>query len=479
MEGPVSEAPSVAPPAIQVAGEAGGASGRAAKPFGAGDALAEQCLATADAHRSGTAEAPGCPPDGLPDCATRCGGGDLIACRDLANAMKTELGEVACAAKLWQLSCERDELRSCVQLAEHLTSKDLVSANDRADAARLLERSCDGGWGAGCTALGRFFLLDGAGPTDGKRALQALEKGCDRGDATGCALAGKELSGSSDSKERARAVTRQEQACELGHHRSCVDLAVSLVYGTGVTQDRKRAQQILEQLCALDDSTDEGAACTMLAMLHQGAGGGHSSPQVEALLTRGCTKGDLAACPQVAANHYNGGRFTEAVAITDALVAKLPDNWLIRFARGMSLLNLGRFAEAEPQLVELCRLRSDWLHCELWLYAARERGGRDGKAQLRQVLQSPLHQDWPLPVVRYHLGKLSETGLLREAKHTSRQTELEQLCEAYYYIGQQHLIARRKRQAAKRFKQAVDTGISNFVEYTGAKAELVTLGAKP
>jgi len=479
LDSTTTDAPGVAPPAIEATDDGTGTLPGQPGPFGAADPVAERWLATAEDHVATAAESESCQPEGLKDCASRCRGGELTACRELAGAMKVDLGDAACAAKLWQLSCDRDELRSCVSLAEHLTTQASISAADRAAAERLLTRSCDGGWGPGCTALGRFFLIGGAGPTDGKRAVEALEKGCDRGDAAGCALAGKELAGASSPKVRARAVARQEQACELGHHRSCVDVAVSLVYGTGVPQDRARAQQILEQLCALDEATDEGAACTMLALLHQGAGGGPSSPKVDALLARGCAKGDPNACPQVAANHYNAGRFTEAVAMTEPLVAKLPDNWLIRFARGMSLFNLGRFNEAEPQLVELCRLRSDWLHCELWLYAARERGGKDGKAGLRPTLSSPLHTGWPLPVVRYHLGKLSEARLLQEAKHANGQTELEQLCEAYYYIGQQLMIGGHKRRAAKRFKQSVDTGISNFVEYTGAKAELAALGAKP
>ncbi len=167
------------------------------------------------------------------------------------------------------------------------------------------------------------------------------------------------------------------------------------------------------------------------------------------------------------------------MALTSKVGAKLPNNWLIRFSRGMSLFNLGRFAEAEPELVELCRLRSDWIHCQLWLYAARERASRDGRTGLREVLPNLDRNQWPVPVLHFFLGKLSAARLLAEAKHHNRQTELEQLCEANYYIAQQHMIGGRKRQAAKRFKRAVDTGISNFVEYSGAQAELATMGVKP
>ncbi len=473
------ETPSVTPPAIEVSGEGDGSGGRQAAPIGEGDEHAQRCFAAARAQEGMPQDvARWCAAGGPAACEAACREGGLTACSELAYSLAAELGDTACATKLWQLTCDRDGLSACLRLAAQLITIGASPATV-AQAQTLLEKSCEGGWAAGCIALGRFHLPGGAGRADGDLAVKALEKGCDQGNAESCALASTQLSSSGKRADRERAVRRQEQACGLGHARSCVAFATALTLGIVVPRDPQRATQILGQLCQLDGVDDEGAACAQLAMQQQAANGGHSSPQVEALLARACDQGNLSTCSQVAATHYNAGRFSEAAALTSKLVTKLPDDWLTRFAGGMSLFNLGRFDEAEPQLVELCRLRADWVHCQLWLYAARERGGRDGKAGLRKALPGLDRNHWPVPVLHFFLGKLSAPRLLAEAKHHDRPIELERLCEANYYIGQQHMIRGRKRQAAKLFKRAVDTGISNFVEYTGAKAELATLQPKP
>ena len=55
----------------------------------------------------------------------------------------------------------------------------------------------------------------------------------------------------------------------------------------------------------------------------------------------------------------------------------------------------------------------------------------------------------------------------------------EQLCEANYYIGMQRLLAGDPRTAARFFHACLDTGEFDFMEYSGARAELNTLENRP
>ncbi|RLB60441.1 MAG: hypothetical protein DRI90_13735, partial [Deltaproteobacteria bacterium] len=285
------ETPTVAPPAIEVTsdGRAGGV--RHSVPIGENDEQAQRCFATVRTRQEQTQDAAGwCAAGGPAACEAACRAGQLTACSDLATAMAAKLGDAACATKLWQLACDRDGLQSCTRLAQQLTA-DRASPPVTARAQALLEKSCNGGWGAGCTALGQFYLPGGAGRLAPEQAVKALEKGCDRGHAEGCALAGDQLTNSATASDRKRGVQRQEQACSLGHAPSCVSFATALSFGTVVPRDPQRAAQILGQLCQLGGTDDDGKACALLAMQQQAANGGHSSPQVEALLARACDQG--------------------------------------------------------------------------------------------------------------------------------------------------------------------------------------------
>ena len=51
----------------------------------------------------------------------------------------------------------------------------------------------------------------------------------------------------------------------------------------------------------------------------------------------------------------------------------------------------------------------------------------------------------------------------------------ERRCEAYFYIGQYQLLDGDRVGAARSFRSVLETGVTNFVEYQGARAELARL----
>ena len=52
----------------------------------------------------------------------------------------------------------------------------------------------------------------------------------------------------------------------------------------------------------------------------------------------------------------------------------------------------------------------------------------------------------------------------------------EELCEAWFYIGEWQLLQGDRAAAKHRFEEAVGSCPKAFIEYTGAQAELRRLG---
>ena len=58
----------------------------------------------------------------------------------------------------------------------------------------------------------------------------------------------------------------------------------------------------------------------------------------------------------------------------------------------------------------------------------------------------------------------------------SELEQREQSCEAFFYVGQYHLLNGNEDDAVAMFRQAVETEIRQFVEYEAAALELTKLG---
>lgn len=458
-----------APPVIEASIEAQAAAGPA--PIGQGDPEAQRCLSKLEAASTSRP----CRRDDPATCAAHCRDGDPGACRTLAQAIDDE----GCRAKLRALACERDELAACADLADQLRSPGHADTDATApdqpatDRARELARqACDGDYARGCRILGQLS-------SDADEAVTHFDRACELGDAEGCVAAANRYNGGS-SPDRTLGAERLKRACELGHADACVDLALAHIQGQGVQRDPLRARQLLERICSLDGEADGGRSCLYLAN-YAPILGGSSGPPIpsEALFERACDKGQLDACAWVAQRLYGDARYDDAIAVANQVLAKRADSWAALYARGISRFDKGLHAAAAEDLRALCPLRADWAYCPLWLYAAQERAGEDGEPALQRHLGALASTDWPEPVYRFFLGKIGERQLLVAARDPEPQRQREKECEAYYYIGQKHLFDGRKARAEAMFQKVVDTGITNFVEYLGAEAELARMGVKP
>ena len=414
--------------------------------LGAGDATAERCFARADSLS-------------CDDCVARCRTRDVDACDVVGDGLfKTDK---ACAATVRGLTCRLGHAPACTALAVHLLS---LPKPPLTRAMELLDGSCRDGDARGCVHLARARFAEN--PSDG-RVMPLYMRACELGRGDGCYEGGMRAAGPSQSSGLF------ERGCDLGHEGACLRFGLLTLPSWGL-QPGSKAESILVSVCA-GDSEFAGEACGRLGQSLLAT----DRKRALKLLERGCDRDFADSCMTVAGEHYGAAAYDLAAAAAKKAIVKQPNHWVLRYHRGLSLLNIGKPGEAIPDLIELCRLRSDWDHCSLWLFAARERSGKDGRADLKARLDgmTPVggKKPWPAPVFRYYLGKLSETQLLAKARHKTPRIQLEQECEAYYYIAQQNLADGKKKAAKRRFEQAVKTNITDFIEFAAAKAEILLL----
>ncbi len=390
------------------------------------------------------------------DAELACREGDRSACHAVGSATMAP----GCRAVLLRDACDGDVAAACLDLA-------LEPAGDATSTvalSRLLARACELGSGRGCREHAAH--LD-----PGDERHEPLARGCMLGDGASCRLS------AAATTDDAAAATSLDSACRHGDALGCRMLGERHFAGRGVATDAAHGRALLLRACMLDDASDGGEACRELAAQNALFGGQTDAPDRSALLERGCTKGSVDSCRALASERYGAGLYEGALGPAARLAALAPEDWFGPYLHGMSLYNLGRFDEAVGVLERLCELRSEWPYCKLWLYLARERSARDGKLELARTTASLDSSAWPGPVAAFFLGRISEAVLIGRARRGDGRQQLEQACEAHYYVGARHMAHGRAKQAARSFELTIATGVTNFVEYAAARAELGRLRA--
>jgi TPR repeat protein len=435
---------------------------RDVEPIGEGNAEAQRCFTAAATH--GPVEAP-CGARSSAACAKRCSEGEVGACHQLGENLAPK--DEACAKEMWALACERDHLLACSALGAHALAKGDVNA-----ATKLLRRACDGKVPQACTHLGRALAVDETLDDDAIIA-STFERACDLGDGEGCGLAAEHhREGRGVPRDAPQARQLAKRGCELGYLKGCVDLAKVLFYAQ--VPDKVEARRLVEQVCRVDGDPSAADACFQLA-LFIGAG-----KRVKELYKRACDKDHFDACAQVARELYATGHYAEAIRLATKMVPRGPNNALLRYARGMSRLNSGKFDGAVEDLEVLCASWTDAPHCALWLFSARGRAGKPDRTGRLQTAMSDIDQStWPTPIYRFFLGKIDARRLLKLAEHQDKHRQQVRQCEAHFYVGQQLMMARRDKKAEAHFRKAMATGMSDEVEFAGSRAELTRMGLAP
>lgn len=120
---------------------------------------------------------------------------------------------------------------------------------------------------------------------------------------------------------------------------------------------------------------------------------------------------------------------------------------------------------------ELAPGEKDYPMIRIWLIRARL-GERDAATrELAEYLKGRKVAEWPKKIMRLLIGELPEDDFLKEAESRDAKTDLEQKCEAYFYVGAHRLIDGDKDKAKEYFQKCLETDLKIFNEYRSAAAE--------
>ena len=143
-------------------------------------------------------------------------------------------------------------------------------------------------------------------------------------------------------------------------------------------------------------------------------------------------------------------------------------------ARGSIHFYLGEFAAAQDDLRTALRSDPTDSYAAIWLYLAQARDGDDtlARGELAKNTTSLNLAVWPGAVITFYLSRSTDSALLSSANNSDTKKDREQHCEVYFYLGEYAMIRGYRNEAMHLFQQAIETAVTNFVEYTGAQVEL-------
>ncbi len=181
---------------------------------------------------------------------------------------------------------------------------------------------------------------------------------------------------------------------------------------------------------------------------------------------------NVTAQTAAARNAVLAGRATESREMATKVLQADDSNQDVRFSRAMAAVQLRDFAAARADIERIlqdpAQVRQGYPIVWLSLLPPVT-----GGFELRSITPEQLNTAWPRPLVDWAMGKLSDDDLISAAK--SGKSSAEQLCEAYFYLGEKALGAGDKRRAISLYRKSVDQHVIEFIEHATAEQRLKDL----
>jgi lipoprotein NlpI len=147
--------------------------------------------------------------------------------------------------------------------------------------------------------------------------------------------------------------------------------------------------------------------------------------------------------------------------------------------RGEVAYFTGDLANAEAAWRELTSMApaAERYYALVWFALTEKKKGEGVEAVVRE-LDTLGGSDWPRPIAEHLAGRLTESELLKSIGKEDPETSIQRYCEAYFYLGQQALIAGRASEATDYFRKTINTDVQAFVEWQYATLELARMNGQ-
>lgn len=154
----------------------------------------------------------------------------------------------------------------------------------------------------------------------------------------------------------------------------------------------------------------------------------------------------------------------EDVAVTRGM------NYNIAYALGeykKALLDLEVIIKSNPDADEA-------EYVKIWYYIILRRDNQTEKAKeyLTGLATETIKDKWSPNIIKSLAGSITDDEFLNAANDTSAIREKEKKCEAYFYMGINHLFQDNMDKAKECFEKCLEHEVKGFVEPEFAKAEL-------
>jgi lipoprotein NlpI/predicted aspartyl protease len=142
--------------------------------------------------------------------------------------------------------------------------------------------------------------------------------------------------------------------------------------------------------------------------------------------------------------------------------------------RGRHLFYAGRFEAAESDFAILLAARPN-SYDSIWLSLSRTRRGLDGNTALEEGMARLKEGEWPVPILRYLLGRLSREDLIAAMASTDDKKRNSQECEGRFFMAARLISEGQSSAARPLLEKARDECPRNYIEYEAALVELARL----
>ena len=174
--------------------------------------------------------------------------------------------------------------------------------------------------------------------------------------------------------------------------------------------------------------------------------------------------------------HHFRENYAQAIKDYEEAIELLPDYALAYYNRGLARFDQGLYIGSVPDFVRALTLDPGNAYRAIGLYLAKARAGDTERETLAAQTRQLDRTRWPGPIVAMYLGQITPQALVEAARDPDPTAQRERQCEAFFYAGEQLMLAGQREAAARMFQSAVATRVTSYYEYASAKAELRRLG---